>query len=256
MPTPVGNQGQWAAGAGVGRFATTHWSVVLAAGRQPSPQSQAALATLCETYWYPLYAYARRRGLSAEDAEDATQGFFAALLEKHYLRSVDRERGRFRSFLLTAFTRFIAKERERALAQRRGGARKVLSLDVELAERRYALEPAEGWTPEKVYERRWALTVLETVMARLRRECSEAGKGHLFESLKSFLTGEPGAPAYRDVANKLGMTQGAIKVAVHRLRRKHRELLRWEVAQTLPDASALDDELGILLAALRGEETR
>ncbi|HUT35820.1 MAG TPA: sigma-70 family RNA polymerase sigma factor [Planctomycetota bacterium] len=239
---------------GGSHFATTHWSLVLAAAQQDSPASREALATLCEAYWYPLYAYARRRGRSADDAQDLTQSFFAALLEKHFLATADRERGRFRSFLLTAFQRFLSKEHDRAMAQKRGGLRRTLSLDAESGERRYLLEPSHDWTPERVYERRWALTLLERVMARLRQHYADAAKPQLFDGLKVFLAGEGGAPAHRDVAAELGMSEGAVKVAVHRLRRRYRELLRAEVAQTIADPSDVDDELGVLLAALGSRE--
>jgi len=241
-------------GTGASHFVTTHWSVVLAAGRRDSPASRRALATLCETYWYPLYAYIRRWGRTADDAQDLTQAFFAALLEKHYLEAANRERGRFRSFLLTAFNRFLSKERDRAMAKKRGGSRKTISLDAEAGESRYAQEPSHEWTPERIYERRWALTLLEQVMARLREQYAEAGRTALFERLKVFLAGETGAPPYRQVAAELGMTEGAVKVAVHRLRRKYREILRLEVAQTVADPQEVDDELRHLFAALGGDE--
>ena len=234
-------------------FATTHWSVVLTAGQDESPEAAQALAALCETYWYPLYAYVRRRGYGAEDARDLTQGFFAALLEKDYVRDADRERGRFRSFLLVALKRFLSKEWAKEHAQKRGGSRKTLSLDVSDGESRYAHEPSHDWTPERVYERRWALTLLDQVMARLRQRYADDGKGELFDRLKVFLTGGSGAPSHRELAAELGMTPGAVKVAVHRLRRRYRELLRAEVAETVADPKDVRDELQLLLAALQGE---
>lgn len=237
------------------RFATTHWSVVLAAGRETSAQAHQALTTLCETYWYPLYAYVRRRGYSAEDARDLTQGFFAALLEKGYVRAADRERGRFRSFLLVALKRFVSMEWDKAHAQKRGGMQTPISLDARDGERRYALEPAHEWTPEKVYQRRWALTLLHQVLARLESSYADAGKASLFDHLRPFLSGATGAPSHSQVASELGMTEGAVKVAVHRLRRRYRELLRSEVAQTVADPEEVRDELRLLLAALRGEDT-
>jgi RNA polymerase sigma factor (sigma-70 family) len=242
--------------AGGKSFATTHWSIVLAAARpdvhRDRPDAQAALATLCETYWYPLYAYVRRLGYKAEDAQDLTQGFFAALLEKHYVKAADRRRGRFRSFLLTALKRFLAKQRDRAHAQKRGGKARPISLDLESGESRYALEPSHDVTPEAIYQRRWALTVLDRVIVRLRQVYADAGKDKVFDGVKAFLTGEGGAPPYEQVARELGMSQGAVKVAVHRLRRRYRDLLRSEIAQTVADPEAVEEELKDLLAALEG----
>lgn len=225
---------------------------MLAAAHDSRPDAQAALATLCETYWYPLYAYVRRLGYKAEDAQDLTQGFFAALLEKRYVKAADRERGRFRSFLLTALKRFLLKERDRAHAQKRGGAAGPISLDLESGESRYSLEPSHDVTPEAIYQRRWALTVLDRVIVRLRQTCVDAGKAAFFESLKAFLTGEAGAPPYAQVARDLGLSQGAVKVAVHRLRRRYRDLLRAEIAQTVADPEAVEDELKYLMAVLQG----
>jgi len=237
-----------------GQFATTHWSIVLAAGERGSPESETALATLCETYWYPLYAYVRRRGHTAEDAQDLTQAFFAVLLEKEYVRAADRERGRFRSFLLTALKRFLSKERNKARAQKRGGGRLTISLDIESGESLYAREPSHEWTPERVFERRWALTLLDQTMARLRRKYVETGKAELFDRLKAFVAGEGDAPAYGEVAKEMGMTEGAVKVAVHRLRQRYRDALRSEIAQTVADPADVDDELDHLLEAIRSEK--
>lgn len=233
-------------------FATTRWSIVLAAAHDSRPDARAALATLCETYWYPLYAYVRRFGYKAEDAQDLTQGFLAALLEKGYVKAADRERGRFRSFLLTALKRFLLKQRDRAHARKRGGAARPISLDLESGESRYSLEPSHDVTPEAIYQRRWALTVLDRVIVRLRQTCVDAGKTAFFESLKAFLTGEAGAPPYEQVARELGMSEGAVKVAVHRLRRRYRDLLRLEIAQTVADPEAVEDELKYLMAVLQG----
>ncbi|MFV1967115.1 MAG: RNA polymerase sigma factor [Pirellulaceae bacterium] len=207
------------------RFETTHWSVVLAAAHRSSPDSDEALESLCRTYWYPLYAYVRRRGYSADDAKDLTQEFFARLLEKDYLQAADCERGRFRSFLLTVLKRFLSKERERAEAQKRGGGRKLLSIDFTSGEDRCRLEPSHDWTPEKVYERRWALTLLDQVLNRLGREYAEKQETQLFEHLKVYLTGSSGAPAYAQTAADLSMSESAVKVAVHRMRQRYRELL-------------------------------
>ena len=234
------------------RFATTHWSIVAAAGGRPSPESREALAALCQTYWYPLYAYVRSHGRRAQDAEDLTQEFFATLLEKGYLQAADRERGRFRSFLLTAFKRFLGKEQERANAQKRGGGKTILSIDFQTGEGRYQREPSHDWTPERVFDRRWALTILEQVLARLAAEYAAKQKGRLWEQLQPYLTGTAGAPSYAAVASVLGITEGAVKVAVHRMRRRYRELLREEIVQTVDSPQEVDDELTLLLAALRG----
>lgn len=238
--------------AGQAHFATTHWSLVLDA-RGSSPQSQAALAELCRRYWYPIYAYLRRRGATPENASDLTQDFFATLLEKEYLEAADRQRGRFRAFLLTAVTRFAAKSHERDQAQKRGGGGRLLSLDVSEGESRYQHEPADHWTPEKIFARRWALTILDAALSRLREDHEESGRTELFQSLKVYLTGDSGAPPLREAAERLSMTEGAVKVAVHRLRVRYREALREEIGQTVADPAEIEDELKALSAALRGE---
>ncbi|MEX2174010.1 MAG: ECF-type sigma factor, partial [Pirellulaceae bacterium] len=194
----------------------------------------------------------RRRGHSADDARDLAQEFFAVLLEKGYLADADPERGRFRAFLLTAVSRFVAKQHERAAAQKRGGGRKGFSLDLHDGETRYQHEPSHAWTAERIFARRWALTLLDRTLQALRAEHAAAGKTAHFDALKVFLTGESGAPPLRTVAAELGLTEGAIKVAVHRLRQKYRELLRKEIAQTIAAQEDVDSELAILLAALRG----
>ena len=232
-------------------FATTRWSLVLAAGRDDAPEAAAALASLCQIYWFPLYAYVRRSGHPVDEARDLTQEFFARLLEKGYLRAADSERGRFRSFLLTAFKRFLSKERDRAGSLKRGGGRKLLSLDFELGESRFRLEPATDVTAEAVYERRWALAMLDEVMARLRDDFERAGKRDDFDRLKVFLTGEAAAPSYRDVAAATGTTEGAVKVAVHRLRRRFREAVLAEIAQTVAAPEEVDEELRHLFEAIR-----
>jgi RNA polymerase sigma-70 factor (ECF subfamily) len=233
-----------------GRFATTHWSIVLAAGQGTSSEAQAALGTLCETYWYPLYAFVRRLGRQAAEAQDLTQEFFVRLLEKGYVRAANRERGRFRSFLLIAFKRFLSRERDRERAKKRGGGRKMLTLDFESGERRYRLEPAHQVTAEKIYEQRWALTLLDRVFARLRDEYDHAGKRQAFDRLKDFLTGETASMTCREAAAELGMSEGAIKVAIHRLRRRYRDLVREEVAQTVAGPEDVDEELRQLFAAI------
>jgi RNA polymerase sigma-70 factor (ECF subfamily) len=236
-----------------GRFATTHWSLVLAAGRGGTPASRQALAALCETYWYPLYAFVRRSGHQPEDARDLTQAFFTRLLEKDYLQAADPGRGRFRSFLLAAFRHFLSKERDRANALKRGGGRPAISLDLDAGESRYRLEPAHQLTPERVYDRRWALTLLDRAFQGLREEFARSGKGHLFDRLRVFLTGDDGPPAYRRVADECGISEGAVKVAVHRLRRRFRDSLLDEIGQTVADPGEADDELRHLFDALRAD---
>jgi RNA polymerase sigma-70 factor (ECF subfamily) len=231
-------------------FATTRWSLVLAAGRRSSPESSAALATLCETYWYPLYAYVRRRGHDADDAQDLTQAFFARLLEKNDLAAAQQECGRFRSFLLTALKHFLANEWDRGCAQKRGGSRPLLSIEFRTAEDRYRLEPRHELTAEKIFERRWALVLLEQVLVRLQQESARAGKGELFDRLKVFLTGERAAVSYGELAAELKMTEGAVKVAVHRLRRRYRDVLRLEIGQTVADPAEIEEEIRELVSAI------
>jgi RNA polymerase sigma factor (sigma-70 family) len=243
------------ASAGARHFATTRWSLVAAAGQGRSPESREALAALCTAYWYPLYAYARRRLPGAHDAQDLTQAFFAELLEKDYLQAADPGRGKFRSFLLTAFKHFLAKERERANAQKRGGGRAPVALDFQAGEHRYRLEPADHATPEAIYERRWALAILEQTLARLRAELADAGKEKLFESLKGALAGEGPQEPYVRIGAELGISEQAVKVAVYRLRRRYQELLRGEIAQTVASPEEVDDELRDLFAAVRARKT-
>src|SRR5262249_51509751 len=233
-------------------FATTHWSVVLAAAHQPSPEAERALAALSSIYWYPLYAFARRRLGTIEDAQDLTQEFFARLLEKNSLRFADRQRGRFRSFLLASFKNFLAQQRDRAKAQKRGGGKSIVPLDFNSADRRYELEPADFSTPEASYERRWALQLLEHVFARLRNEYKSKGKGELFESLKPILTGSDASLSYARLATLMAIPEGAIKVAAHRLRERYGELLRETLAETVAGPDEIDDELRQLFAAVRG----
>lgn len=235
---------------GTSRFATTHWSVVLAAGSPSSSHYQEALGTLCRTYWFPLYAYLRRNGYDTHQAEDHTQAFFTYLLEKRGLRVVDPERGKFRSFLLATLKHFVADERDRARAQKRGGGRKILPLDFENAETRYSFEPAHQLSPEKLFEKSWALTVLARTMARLKAESVSTNKQKLFDRLKIYLTAKRDSIPYRDVAAELDMTEGAVKVAVHRLRTRYRELLRDEIAQTVAAEGEIDEEIRDLFTAL------
>jgi len=232
------------------RFATTHWSIVRAAGQGASSESRKALATLCRTYWYPLYAYLRRQGHGAEDAQDLTQSFFVGFLEKNYFQVVTPEKGKFRSYLLGALKHFVSNERDRARAVKRGGGRAVISLDFQTAESRYGFEPSHELTAEKTFERCWALTVLDQVLGRLQEEFTGADKEELFERLKVFLTAKKGAVSYKEVARELDMSEGAVKVAVHRLRRRYRKLLKEEIAQTVSDPEEAEDEIRYLLAAI------
>jgi DNA-directed RNA polymerase specialized sigma24 family protein len=232
------------------RFATTHWSLVIAAGQPESSESSDALVELCSTYWYPLYAFVRRQGYQAQDAQDLTQGFFAKLLEKNYIGAADRQRGRFRSFLLIALKHYLSNQRGYARSQKRGGGRPLISLDFESAEQRYRHEPADMMTPERLFERRWALTVLDRVIGRLRDEYTAAGNLPLFQLLKDSLSAERNATPYRVVAQQAAMTEGAVKVAVHRLRKRYRKLLEDEIAQTVSGADEVQDELHQLFTSL------
>jgi RNA polymerase sigma-70 factor (ECF subfamily) len=235
---------------GPARFETTEWSVVLAARDRGSPQAEEALARLCQRYWYPVYSYIRRQGSSPEDAADLTQGFFARLIEKEDLRQVDRERGRFRAFVLAACRHYLANARDHDRAAKRGGGRPLLSIDAGTAEDRLRLEPRHDLTPEKEFLRRWTLTVIDQSLCALRDELDGQGKGPLFESLKSFLIGEAGDDSCARAAREQGSTEGAVRVAVHRLRKRFRARLREEIARTVEDEAAVDDELKSLLASL------
>lgn len=231
-------------------FATTHWSVVLAAGHGDTTRAKDSLAELCRTYWYPLYAYARRRGYSPQDAEDLTQEFFAELLQGNWVAKADRQRGRFRSFLLSAMKHFMANEWNRAQAQKRGGAQRILSLNDDSAEHRYRLEPAEKATPESLFERGWALTLLNGVLARLEEEYRQDGKQTWIEAMRPALTIDRGALDYAEIAGTLGVTQTAARVAVHRLRRRYRELIRAEVAGTVASPNEVEEEMHYLFQVL------
>jgi RNA polymerase sigma-70 factor (ECF subfamily) len=235
---------------GGGQFRTTQWTMVLAAGRRSSPGARDALETLCRIYWYPLYAYVRRQGHSAPDAQDLTQAFFARLLEKNIAGKADRAAGKFRSFLLASLKHFLAHEWRRAGAQKRGGGHAILSLDLASGENRYLLEPVDELTAEKIYMRRWALTLLEQTLAKLRDEFAASGKLELFEHLKSYLGDGEGTVPYHQIGAALGKTEGAIKVAVHRLRERCREVLRAEISETVSDPKEVDDELRDLFAAV------
>ncbi len=231
------------------QFTTTHWSVVLAAGASGSPAADEALAELCRDYWYPLYAFVRRRGHDATEAQDLTQEFFRRLLEKNYLAAVDRKKGRFRSFLLAAVEHFLANEWRRSRALKRGGGERLISID-DAAEARYLAEPQTDLSPERVYQRRWAVAFLEKVLARLRAEAVEGGTEAAFDRLKGYLAGERALFTYRDLAAEMGTTEAAVKMAVSRLRRRYAELLRDELAGTVSSPDEIEDELRALLAAL------
>jgi RNA polymerase sigma-70 factor (ECF subfamily) len=234
---------------GDGNFCTTHWSIVLAAGND-STRARHALEKLCQTYWYPLYAFVRRLGHSPHDSEDLVQSFFAQCLEKNYLGAADQAKGRFRSFLLIALKRFLANEWDKARTLKRGRGAPPISLDALTAEQRYALEPAEQLTADRLYERRWALTLLDKVLSRLREEQIAAGRNSAFELLKDSLTaGREGAP-YAELAARLGMSEGAVKVAVHRLRQRYRELLEAEIANTVASPEEVAEERRYLLSVL------
>jgi RNA polymerase sigma factor (sigma-70 family) len=230
-------------------FATTHWTVVLAAGERNSQQADIALEELCRTYWYPLYVYVRRQTPTREDAEDLTQAFFARFLEKNYLAGLNSERGRFRAFLLAALKHFLANEWDRANRQKRGGGMANVPLDWQSADTRYQIDPPDHLSPDKLYDRAWAVTVLERVLARLRAESAADGKAEMFDQLKPFLMVGKGAIPYAQVAESLKLTEGAVRVTVHRLRGRYRELLRDEVRQTISDPAQVEEEMRALFSA-------
>jgi RNA polymerase sigma factor (sigma-70 family) len=231
-------------------FATTRWSLIAAACEQDAPQAQQALSSLCESYWYPLYAYIRRRGHTADEAQDLTQEFFARLLARDFLEAADPTKGRFRAFLLACCKHFLANEHDHAQAQKRGGGVIPVSLTPDEAEQRYRLEPSHDLTPEKLFERRWAVTLLDCVLARLREEFTVRGKAKQFDHLRVYLVGERNGPPQAEAAEELGMTPGAIKVAIHRMRQRYGQLLREEIAQTVGGAEQVDEEIRSLFAAL------
>jgi RNA polymerase sigma factor (sigma-70 family) len=237
--------------AGLAAFVTTHWSVVVAAGRAAdTSRARDALARLCQAYWHPLYSYVRRLGHSPHDAQDLTQEFFARLLAKNYLAGADESRGRFRSFLLSSLKHFLANEWDKACAQKRGGGQVPIPIDLATAETACHFEPADPATAEKIFERRWALTLLDNVLRRLREEYTASDRHSLFEELKPTLTEASRAVRYAEIATRLGTSEGAVKVAVHRLRQRYRALLRAEIADTVASPSEVDDELRNLFSAL------
>jgi RNA polymerase sigma-70 factor (ECF subfamily) len=241
---PSAAEGTW--------FKNTHWSVVLAADGSDTAEASDALEKLCQTYWQPLYAYLRRRGCDPHNAEDLTQGFFAHLLERRSLRRVDRSQGRFRSFLLASLNYFLADEQARARALKRGGGREVLSLDADQAEDRYRLEPKDERSPEKIFEHRWAMTLLDQVLARLAREFADAGKAGLFEQLQPFLVSGGGARTYAEIAGELGSSEEAFKKAVQRMRHRYHQLFREEIAQTVSSPAEVEEELRHLCVVMAG----
>lgn len=232
-------------------FATTHWTLVLTAGRRSTPQSDHALEELCARYWYPLYAYVRRRGHSREDAEDLTQAFFARFLEKNYLEGLTAERGRFRAFLLASMKHFLANAWDRSQRQKRGGQALHLPLDWPTADSRFRLAAGHA-SPDLAFDREWALALLERAVLRLRAECAAEGRARQFDELRPFLTAGTGEIPYAEAAGRLGLNEPAVRAAVHRLRKRYRGLLRDEIGQTLADPGQVDDELRSLFAAFSG----
>jgi RNA polymerase sigma-70 factor (ECF subfamily) len=233
-----------------GRFATTQWSLVLAAGERGSAGAEEALARLCSLYWYPVFAFVRRQGYPTDEAQDLTQGFFTRLIEKGDLADADRSRGRFRSFLLTACQYFLSNERDRAFALKRGGGRVAVPIDVAAAEGRYERALAHAETPERLYDRQWCLTLLAGVLEDLREEYVASGKERVFDRLKDVLTADESAGTHADAARDLGMSAPAVKVAVHRLRGRYRTCLRRRVADTVQSSGDIEDEIRHLLKTL------
>src|SRR5687767_1431555 len=230
-----------------GRFATTQWSLVLAAGGSQSTDAAEALARLCALYWYPVFAFVRHRGHAADEAQDLTQSFFTRLIEKRDLAAADPDRGRFRTFILTACQHFLLNERDRSMAVKRGGGRTPIPIDIAMAEGRYQHSIAHAKTPEHLYERQWCLTLLGSVLDTIRDEYRAAGNEHLFERLRSFLTADESAGTHADAAGDLEMTPAAVKVAVHRLRRRYRDALLERVAETVDSEEAIGEEMRYLL---------
>jgi RNA polymerase sigma-70 factor (ECF subfamily) len=231
-------------------FATTQWSIVLGAGRAKQNDARGALAALCQTYWFPLYAYVRRRVKDASEAQDLTQEFFARLIERDIVASAAPERGRFRSFLLTAMKNFLTNEWNRGHAQKRGGQRPALSLDFDAGDSRLGIEPGHELTPDRLFERKWAMTLLDVVLSRLRTEYAASGKTTQFDLLRHFIGGNRSESSYADVARELEISESAAKTAAHRLRRRYRDLLREELAQTVADPADVDDEISWLFKAI------
>jgi RNA polymerase sigma-70 factor (ECF subfamily) len=241
-PSNEGQPGDSAQG-----FHTTHWSVVLAAGEEGTAQATTALTRLCQTYWYPVYAFIRKRGHSPEQAQDFTQDFFAGFLEKNYVTKASPDRGRFRAFLMSSVENFLHNQHDRAQALKRGGGRQILSLDYNGAEARYQYEPVDETNPMKIFEQQWAATLLETVLGRLRHEFGAEGRMGLFEDLQAHLWGDAESIPYARLAQKCGLTESNIKAIAHRLRQRYRTLLREEIAQTVSQPGEVDDEIRHLM---------
>jgi DNA-directed RNA polymerase specialized sigma24 family protein len=239
------------AGAPGSKFHTTSWTLIRAAAVHPTTDSREALARLCQAYWHPVYAFIRRSGYDQDQSQDLCQGFFAVLIEKNYLLDADRERGRFRSFLLTAVKHFLANERDRANALKRGGGQVSVSIDVVEAERHYAPTAVEEATPESLFERRWALSVMERVMVKLRAAFTAKGKADQVDNLSKFLSRESEDPRYAEMAEQMGLSVGALRTAVYRMRREHRKLLYAEIAETVSGPDEIEEEIRFLLSALR-----
>lgn len=242
--------GSKAAHAPAGCFVTTHWSVVLTAGRSDTTRAHAALEKLCRAYWFPLYAYVRRRGYSVEDAQDLTQEFFARVLEHQWLARADQAKGRFRTFLLKAMERFLANEWDKVRTLKRGGGQRHIPIQLDTAETRYGVDPVDTRTPEQAFEYRWALALLDEVVGQLEAEFSIRDQADLFAALKPCLVGDRASQPYAELAEKLGMEEGAVKVAVHRLRQRYRELLRAEIANTVDSPGEVDAEMRHLFNVL------
>jgi RNA polymerase sigma factor (sigma-70 family) len=246
---PSAESGRQAKGAPKRRFATTRWSVILAAGQDSTVESRQALETLCKTYWHPLYFYVRRRGKGVEEAEDLIQGFFVRLLEKGVLEKADRERGRFRCFLQAALKNYLTNEWDKSRAKKRGEGRVHLSLDFETAERLYLPNSTQQLTPDILFDRQWALTLIDRSLARLQKAYAGSGKGSLFEELKGRLIGDAAESTYRDIGRGLDMTEGAVKLAVYRMRQRFNDCLREEIAQTASGPEEVEDELRALFSS-------
>ena len=234
-------------------FKTTQWSLILSSRESDQEIRRKSLSQLCESYWFPLFVYLRRKGHSPDDSADYVQGFFSQLIEKEFLESASPDKGRFRWFLMSAIQRHVAKQTAHQNAQKRGGGQRLISIDLANAEERYQLEPVDGWTPEKLFERRWALEVLQQALKQLETEQTEKGKFELYQELQSTLSGVPiNQQRYQEIASQFSMSAGAVKVAALRLREKYRKILQQIVAQTIDESDSIDDELEALLAALRG----
>jgi len=252
VPTPDADSHSIAplTGAAGPQFCTTHWSVVLAAGRESSPQTDQALEVLCRAYWFALYVFVRRQGYDVEDAQDLTQGFLARFLEKKYIERADPERGRFRTFLLACLKNFLANEWDRSQTTKRGAAHQTISWDEHAAENQFLAEPATGVSPEEAFEKRWAGMLLDQVLLRLRAEFEAGGKTEAFNPLKEFLWGAESSVSYAELSARLDLSEGAARVAVHRFRQRYRELLRASIADTVADPKDVDDELRHLISVL------